>query len=286
MIRSDLSIQTIFAVTAVIGFLNAVARPVAVTIEKEGALSALLSGLGMNPILAASFVLAIILVLHSAPRPVRQHHFVLALAVSVGLFIPSATVAWLMLGALAAAILLDKSLPENMRAGGAIMMAVAMRDPLSRALLDLFAEPLLAFDGRVAAIWLSTFYDQVGHRGNLIIGPDGHRLLILTGCSSFANLSYSLLAWFAVSRAFLSSFTRRVWIAGAGISVLVPVLNHLRLARMGLDAEAYVFFHSGEGRYWFEAGIVLITCTLILWGTRHANAQCPADADHRHSGAA
>ncbi len=286
MARPDLSTQTVFSVTAVTGFLNAVARPVAVTVEKEGAVTALLGGLGINPIVAASFVLALLLLVRSAPRPAGRHHIVLALAVSAGLLIPNATVAWLVLGLLSAAILFDKNLPESMRAGGAIMMAVAMRDPLSRTLLDLFTEPLLAFDGRVAAFWLSAFYDQVGHRGNLITGPDGHKLLILTGCSSFANLSYSLLAWFAVSRAFLSSFSHRVWMAGAGISVFVPVLNHLRLARMGLDEEAYVFFHTGEGQYWFEAGIVLITCTFTLWGLRHADTQCHGDADHRLSGAA
>lgn len=286
MTRTDLSTQTVFAVTAVTGFLNAVARPVTVAVEKEGMVAALLGGLSINPIVAASFVLAVLLVVGSPSRPVRRRHIVLALAVSVGLLIPNATIAWLMFGALSAGILLDKNLPKSARAGGAIMMAVAMREPVSKTLLDLFTEPLLAFDGWAAAYWLSMFYDQVGHRGNLITGPDGHSLLILTGCSSFTNLSYSLLAWFAISRAFHFSFPLRVWMAGAGISVLVPVLNHLRLAWMGLDAEAYVFFHAGGGRHWFEIGIVLITCTLTLWGLRHAETQCVTDPDHRRSSAA
>lgn len=271
MPRNKISAQTVLGATAIAGFLNAVTGQVTLALKKESLAAALAGGMGVNPIVTASFILAIILTFHSACKPARRRHVFLALAMSFALLIPISTLAWVTLGVLSFSIILDKELPESMRAGASIMMAVALREPFTRILLDMLAEPLLLFDGWMTAFWMSVFHEQVSHQGNLVTGPNGNKLLILTGCSSFKNLSYSLLAWFAASRAFQSTFSRGVWMAGAGISISVPVFNHFRLALMGLDADAYAYFHAGGGRHLFEAGIAVITFVFTLWGLHHAH---------------
>jgi hypothetical protein len=264
----------ILAVT-LLGALNAVLRPVAASLGERGWVEAAVATFGVNPAVWVALTLAA-LNLHSAtPATLMRRDVALAAGVLVGLTIPSATVSWLVLAGYGVVLCLDTRLSDLQRAGALILVVAALRDPIVSASLHLLNEPLLALDAVLAAAALAPFVDGVHAQGNLVLGADGARLVILTSCSSLANLSYALLFWFAVSRTLLPRLDRNTWFAAAAIAAALVALNVARLALMAASDSAYALIHGATGRLLFEALMLLLLTGFTLLGVRHALAKHP-----------
>jgi len=140
---------------------------------------------------------------------------------------------------------------------------VGAREPIAKSLLDLLSEGFLNADAAMVVGILEVLGLSNARAGNLITGPEGHQLLVLSGCSSFSNLSFALLAWFALSRFLLAERGRTSSIRAdlftmSGLGTAIVGLNIARLVVMALGPGLYEFFHDGFGVYVLEALQVFI----------------------------
>ena len=264
----------ILAVT-LLGALNAVLRPVAASIGELGWLEAAGTTFGVNPAVWVALTLAAINLHSAAPATLTHRDVVLSAVVLAGLTVPSATASWLVLACYGLMLCFDTRLTHAQRAGALILVVTALRDPFISVALHLLNEPLLALDATLAAAALAPFVDGVHAQGNLVLGTDGARLVILTSCSSLANLSYALLFWFAVSRTLLVRLDLHAWLAAGAIAAALVALNVARLALMAASDSGYELIHGATGRLVFEALMLLLLSGFTLFGVKHALAKHP-----------
>jgi hypothetical protein len=258
---------------ALLGSLNAVARPVVASIHDAGWVAVAGITFGVNPAVWVALVISLAGLASGSNTPLKRRDVVLTAIVLLGLTVPSATASWLVLAGFSAVLMRDHSLTSTQRAGATILLVTALRDPLVSTATHLFNEPLLALDAMLAAMALAPFANGVHADGNLVLGPDGARLVVLTSCSSLANLSYALLFWFAVSRTLLPRLDRKAWAAGAVLALLLVALNVTRLAMKAASDAGYDVIHGPPGRLLFEVLMLLVVTGLTLLGVRDAHAK-------------
>ena len=266
----------IFAV-ALLGAANATLRPVIASIEELGWLESAGLAFGVNPAVWVALILALVGLHARGHVPLTGRDLALAGTALLGLTIPSATISWLVVAAYALALVFDTRLDPTQRTAALILAVTALRAPLISAAMNLLNEPLLAFDAVLAASALAPFMEGVYAEGNLLLGPDGARLVILTSCSSLANLSYALLFWFAVSRTLMPRMERRAWLAGAVIACALVIQNVARLALMATSDAGYEIIHGPSGRLFFELLMLFMVTGITLLGVRDALAKHPRD---------
>ena len=102
-------------------------------------------------------------------------------------------------------------------------------------------------------------------QGNLISQVDSYGLLILTGCSSFVNLSLVLLFWLALSLRYKPSLSGIDFALASMLSVCVVALNTVRLTLMAIDQYWYQLFHDGNGALVIEFATFLLALLPIIW---------------------
>ena len=271
--RHELSANVVISATLVIGFANAIAKPVTRLISDLGFQNALWAGFGLNAIVCGAFALATGLIYFAPSRPVSQNMLFASYGTLAVFMVPVASISWLTLGLFGIFVALRHNDETGFRTGGAIIAAAALRQPVSKAILDLFAGPLLDLDAAAASLWISIGRSGIMQDGNMLSTGGSHDLLVLSGCSSFTNLSFALLIWFCLSMAVLKQLTAKAWVAAALIAVFVPVTNQIRLALMGVDQTTYSFIHDGEGVLIFEISMMAGTLALTYWGLRHVRQQ-------------
>jgi len=255
---------------AMLGAMNALLRPVAVAVTEHGAIDAALVGFGINPAVWVALVLAGMALADSAPRPLARRDLVLATVTLCGLSIPSANVSWLVLALYGAALCLDRRLSPAQHTGAAILLVVALREPIVSAATQLLNEPLLGLDAMLVAAALAPFIEGISSEGNIVLGTDSAKLVILTGCSSVRNVSYALLFWYAVSRSMLPRLTRPVCLAGAAIAATMIAQNVVRLALMASSDANYDVIHGPSGQIFFEVLMLVLVLGLTSLGVGHA----------------
>jgi len=247
--------------------LNAVLRPALALIREDGWLVALLGGFGLGFVIPMAFALGLKMLLIKSRDIVGPRDWAALIVVLLVLLIPSSTLAWLVTTALAMFALSRFSDPW-VRARLSIIIFAAAREPMAAVLLKLFATPLLDTDAIMTAQLLKLFISDTSSLGNIVIGPGGHRLLILTGCTSYTNLSIALLGWFTLSRSHRPSMDIHQAIAGLFVAGFVVGLNIVRLVFMAVGPVPYHFFHDGIGSTLFQVTLITVTILISLRGVR------------------
>jgi len=260
--------QNLYGATLAVAAVNALVRPVLASIDDLGWLAALSGGFGIGFVIPAALLLGLRLLIQTRADEVETLDWVLIVCALILLLVPSATVSWLVTAALAV-FAMPRFRSPWARAGLSVVLFTALRDPLATTLLKLFATPLLDTDAAMTATLLKIFMQEAAHQGNVVIGQSGHQLLILTGCTSYTNLSMALLGWFALSRNFKPFLDRRQAAAGLAVATAVIGLNIVRLTIMALGPAPYHFFHDGSGGVMFEAALIAVTVGLTLLGVRN-----------------
>jgi hypothetical protein len=256
-----------------IGFLNATIKPALLMIQQKGLLVSLLQGFGISIVVWVSVAMAFIKILQS-PKLLSSNHYVLIMIlVLIAFQIPSSTISWLALAAFAGVIAFDPRNDFSTRVGGKILLAIALRDPVSSNLLQLFSPVLLEFDAVMVHKLLGLLHINTHISGNLISNINGGSLVVLESCSSLINLSYALLCWYVLSRFFMPQFKRKTFLAGFFVSVFIILINHSRLALMLLDKEMIDFFHGLIGSGLYGVLILPIVVLITLRGIDFDNAK-------------
>ena len=265
------SLRLLYGAMILAGIGNAVVKPAALLAAEEGIVSAAMQGFGINPVVWMAVAIGTWRVYEDGRGRATPMDVAIAGACCLGLLVPVASVSWMALGS---ACLLGAWVHRKNAASIGLVIAgvAAMRDPAARALLDVFAGPVLAFDA-AASTWLLTIGGQaVDRTGNIIQGADDHSLLIMTGCSSMTNISFALLAWTSVMLGFTKISVRYLLAGGVLLAAATVFLNAVRLSLMTLSRDAYVIVHDGWGADVFLALSTMTTVICVSIGLRYARA--------------
>lgn len=252
---------TLFGLVLGLGCVNALIRPVIEAIQTEGAISAL-GGFGVSFVIWGSLYWALSTVMRCPYEAPSRNDLLAALIASLGFVFPAATISWVIVGMTALYWQHAKAGDRQVSLALSVIVFAAFRDPLASLALKLFATPLLDGDALLTSFVMQVWDGQVARTGNLITGSDGHKLLILTGCTSYTNLSIALLAWFAMTRAFVGTIHRRQIWAGVSVAIAMVVINISRLALMGIGPKTYRFIHDGDGAIIVD--LVMLFTTLLI----------------------
>lgn len=268
-----MSLKQLMIAAMALAFANAVTGPVVTAVIHDGPM-ALATGAGPGFVIwmVAGWCLWSARQIAEPKHAARKDAMVLTLAAGI-LLIPSAMAAWITCAILGTwGFWKFRSDPIG-RSVFIVFAAMALRVPTTTLLLSAAAEPVLALDAVFVQAMLSATPLNTTLIGNVIVGSDGHNLAVMTGCSSFTNVSIGLLAWFAMTRARFHRVPMRAAIAGTGVAITIIFLNVVRLSLMAIDVEMYTIIHDGWGKSAFEGSLVLATLmiTHIGLGGRHAN---------------
>jgi len=259
----------LFLSLTVLGAVNAVIRPISRALGEQSSDVPFQTTLGVNPVIWVALLLTLVNLAGGSGQRLERRDLLLAAVVMGGLIIPSATASWLVLALFAAWMWCDTSLSRVQRSGAAILFAVSLREPVLSTLTHLLNTQILGLDAMLAAAALAPFEQGIYSRGNLVLGSDGVRLVVLTSCSSLANLSFAMIFWYAVSQTLQLRMTRPAWWAGVAIALSVIALNIARLAIMSSSGEWYETAHGASGKAIFSVAMLVVVMGLTTWGVRH-----------------
>lgn len=194
----------------------------------------------------------------------RWNRWVGAIALG-GLLLPVSFAAWVTAAGVATWILASTMAQPLARAGLIVVVAASLRTPLAEGTMIVLADPILFFDGWLANAIGLAMGGGGGLNGNMILGAEGHAVLVMSGCASFSNVSNALLIWFTVatlwgdrSRLFLA------WTAVFLASAIVGI-NAIRLGGMTISREHYAWIHDGNGASIAEAAMVVAILLAVMW---------------------
>lgn len=244
---------------------NALIRPVAETIHINGFVTSLADSFGINPVVWLSIALASICFIRGKNYCPDDNFYLLTIALAV-VMVPIATTSWLSLFAVSL-LLIKKSHDCHIISGASIMALIAIRDPLLTNISHLFNSEILAIDAGLVTMFLNIFDQSFIREGNLIIKGDNVSLIIMKGCSSLSNLSYSFLIWYSITRYLATNFKNKSIYSLLIILFFVFSLNIVRLSFMALNKDYYLLLHSS---FYIEALSIfslVIVILLSIWGT-------------------
>jgi exosortase/archaeosortase family protein len=152
------------------------------------------------------------------------------------------------------------------------LVLLALTGPLvwGRALLAIFATPILALDARIVS---SAIGSSV--QGNLITLAGHHgKVLIGEPCSSVHNISIAIVLWTTAAVLFRLRPDRQFVGIGIAMVALMFALNIARLAAIGLYPQHYEYLHYGEGAALFGwAGLIGASLLVGFGAIRAAERQ-------------
>ena len=164
---------------------------------------------------------------------------------------PSSLIAWLLVTALATGMAFRLRGPA--RSGAVLFAALGAWEVWSAVLEPMAAGSILSLDAGIVAALLSAVRENVFRIGNVVGAADGHRIVVIVGCSTahilpLAVLGASGLVLIRGERLGLAA------IAGlAGLAVALAAMNLCRLTLMAWSADLYHIVHSSTGAMVFDA---------------------------------
>ncbi len=158
---------------------------------------------------------------------------------------------------------------RNIRAAATVVLALSLNGLWGRLLFDLLAPPLLQADTALVGALLAVTRSGYAWNGT-IISSDVHSIIVLSGCSSFHNMSLGLLCWVA-----LTKLARPQWIKGdawvaLAVCAVVLLLNTLRIYLMAFGPAFYAYLHMGFGAQLFSWTTSAAVVAISLWGVLRA----------------
>ncbi len=155
----------------------------------------------------------------------------------------------------------------KLRAAATILGALAVQAFWGRGLFNLFAADLLRADAAVVGAVVAAMHEGVTRHDNVILLASGHGIEVLSGCSSFHNVSLALLCWVTVTKLNRPRLLRRDFLIGGIVCATMILLNEARLYAMALGPDGFHFWHDGFGATVFVFGASLTALLLSLYGS-------------------
>jgi len=201
-------------------------------------------------------------------RPARWTDVMACLLLCTIVLLPSHRSTWIAATGLAGCLIIRSQADRNLRSAGIVLAALSVQAFWGPILFGLLSFPILNVETEVVAAILNITGVGATWHQNIVTVPGGHAILILSGCSSFHNISLGLLIWLTLSRLRGQSWTPRRIFTGLVIAACVVICNSARLYMMALSAEQFTYWHDGPGASIFAVGVSLLVLILSLIATR------------------
>ena len=137
------------------------------------------------------------------------------------------------------------------------------------------ADRVPAFHARTAACRrravgeiLAWLLPDIVWRGTTFIAPDGHTLVLVGACSSFNNVSSAVLACVAVTMLARPEWRRRDLATVAIASVVMILVNSLRICLLTRSDASHLYWHNGMGEQILVISQTLIILLIAWWGVK------------------
>ena len=186
------------------------------------------------------------------------------LLASLMTFLPAATFTWLSIAGMGLYLSVSSRGEKNAQAAGVVLLALSFNGFWGPRLFDVLAFPLLQADVALVGGILSLTQPEISWQGTLI-SSNTHRIVVYGPCSSFHNISLSLLCWVALTKLVRPEWRARDATAALLVGVAVLTLNTLRLCFMALGPTQFTYWHAGFGAELFAwaTSAIVIGITLL-----------------------
>ena len=176
--------------------------------------------------------------------------------------IPSYLISWVSLCGLAFYFLIHNRKNTRLYSGFFLLFFVALRIPLIQFCMSVFSSPLLNFDAFLVTKFLYFFDPLVFAQDNIIHTSKSYSLAIMTGCSSFDNMSLAIILWLTLIQLKGGINRFSMLYHSVILATSVVVINISRLSMMAMYKNLYEFFHADFGLMVLEI-IILSTAYLV-----------------------
>jgi exosortase/archaeosortase family protein len=157
---------------------------------------------------------------------------------------------------------------RNLRAAGIVLLALSTQLVWGPIFFQLFTPELLRADGYLVGEILTSLRPDIVWRETTFAAPDGHAIALVGGCSSFNNISTALLACVAITMLTRTEWVRRDIAVIAIVTVVMILLNTLRICLLAWSHASHVYWHDGAGAQIFGVGQTLLVLLFAWYGAQ------------------
>lgn len=254
----------LFGGIVLIGIANALTERVVNAIEFDGPSDAVFSTFGVSVLVWIGAGLSVSLLLRDRLMPATRRDWAVAIAAAAAFLVPSSVVSWIALTGVAAYCVRVAAPGSGMRRGATIILAVAAVRFWSHIGFAVLGHYILQADAMIVSRLAG-----VARAGNALQLPDGGGYLwIAPGCSSFTNVSLTVLCWVLFAQALDRPLRRRAWVWCLAAVAGVIVIN---AGRIGLIVRYPDFFQLIHGPIGATIAGLLTVITMVglsAFGTR------------------
>jgi len=188
--------------------------------------------------------------------------------------VPTQRVIWIVATLAAIYIFTTSAKGSYARAAATVLLALCAQALWGPVFFSLFALDLLRGDAILVGTLLDATRSGYTWHDN-IIETQGHGIEIYGNCSSFHNVSLSVLCWVTLTKLSRPNWIPSDFIFGAAVCVTMIAANVARLYVAALSYTSYVYWHNGFGAHIFQVGVSVMILLIGLWGSsirgpRHA----------------
>jgi exosortase/archaeosortase family protein len=215
---------------------------------------------------------AVIYRLYASDSASRANRFdcALVLAICVSIFFTSFLPYRFGIGLLATAtagyLLIAHGGDRNLKAAGAILLALSIHLVWGPILFQLFTPELLRADAAIVGEILTSLRPDIVWSANSFHAPGGHSVSLIGGCSSFNNVSVAVLACATVAMLVRNEWVRRDLATVAIACVLMILVNAVRICLLAWSAESHLFWHDGAGVQILGIAQTIVILLIAWWG--------------------
>jgi hypothetical protein len=188
--------------------------------------------------------------------------------------VPTQRVIWIVATLAAIYVFATSAKQSYIRAAATVLLALCAQALWGPAFFSLFALDLLRGDAILVGTLLDATRSGYTWHDN-IIETQGHGIEIYGNCSSFHNVSLSILCWVTLTKLSRPNWISSDFIFGTAVCVVMIAVNVARLYVAALSYASYEYWHNGFGAHIFQIGVSVMILLISLWGSsirgsRHA----------------
>jgi exosortase/archaeosortase family protein len=189
-----------------------------------------------------------------------------AAAILLSSFLPYRFAIGLLATVLAGYILITHTGDRNLKAAGAILLALSGQLVWGPIIFQFFTPELLRADAAIVGEALTSLRPDIVWTGTSFVGADGHSIALVGACSSFNNVSTAVLACATVAMLTRTEWCRRDLAAIAVACVAMVLINAGRICLLAWSGSSYQFWHDGAGVQILGIAETLVVLMIAWWG--------------------
>jgi hypothetical protein len=207
----------------------------------------------------------------SDPMPVTGlRDFLVTTALCLAVFARTTSMVWVAATGIAIYLWFFNNGDRKLRAAAVVLAALAVQQLWGHLFFDLVAVHLLRAESAVVGMLLDVARPGTVWQDNIITEPNGYRVIMLGGCSSFHNLSLAMLCWVTVSMWRHQDWRARDFAIGTMIGGTMILFNIARVCLMAWNRDLYHYWHDGTGAEIYAISASLTVLLISLYGSNPA----------------